>query len=178
MILRIIAAMTFLSPAALMGHPAHVTHLDSHMGALQYDDRYFQVYRRLGKEFDLPLRMGLQDVLAEGGGEHRRGQLDSDGTICPDCLIHGGRVKDEQIADYWKRMIIDLKPGVTELYIHAALPGEEMRRMTNSWKDRAAEYELFTGDPETRRIPESQNVKRIGYRALSGLQRKARNVRS
>ena len=43
-----------------------VTHLDSHMGALQYDDRYFQVYRRLAKEFDLPLRMGSQEVLAAG----------------------------------------------------------------------------------------------------------------
>ncbi len=155
-----------------------VTHLDSHMGALQYDDRYFQVYRRLGKEFDLPLRMGSQEVLAAGGGGHQRGQLDSDGTICPDYLIHGGRVKDEQIADYWKRMIADLKPGVTELYIHAALAGEEMRRITNSWKDRAAEHELFTSDAEIRRILESQNVKRIGYRALRDLQRKARNGRS
>ena len=53
-----------------------VTHLDSHMGALQYNDAYFQVYRRLAKEFDLPLRMGPQEVLAVSGGGHQRGQLD------------------------------------------------------------------------------------------------------
>ena len=81
-----------------------VTHLDSHMGALQYDDRYFQVYRRLAKEFDLPLRMGSQEVLAAGGGGHQRGQLDSDGIVYPDYLIHGGRKAGEPIKAYWKRM--------------------------------------------------------------------------
>ena len=152
-----------------------VTHLDSHMGTLQYDDRYFQVYRRLAKEFDLPLRMGSQEVLAAGGGGHQRGQLDTDGVVYPDYLIHGGRASGESMRDYWKRMLKDLKPGVTELYIHASLAGEEIKHITNSWQDRVTEHELFTKDPEIRQILESQNVKRIGYRALRDLQRKARN---
>lgn len=151
-----------------------VTHLDSHMGALQYDERYFQVYRRLAKEFDLPIRMGSQDILAAAGGGHQREQLDSDGVIYTDYLIHGQRKQGEPVTDYWKRMLNELKPGVTELYIHAAVEGEEIKHITNSWKERATEYELFTKDPEIRRILESQNVKRIGYRPLRDLQRKAR----
>ncbi|HXG63554.1 MAG TPA: polysaccharide deacetylase family protein [Blastocatellia bacterium] len=151
-----------------------VTHLDSHMGALQYNDNYFQVYRRLAKEFDLPLRMGSQEVLAAAGGGHQRGQLDNDGIVYPDHLIHDGRKPGESVTDYWKRVLTDLKPGVTELYIHAALPGEEMKEITNSWQERATEYELFTKDPEIRRILDSQGVKRIGYRPLRELQRKTR----
>ncbi|HJQ71388.1 MAG TPA: polysaccharide deacetylase family protein [Blastocatellia bacterium] len=151
-----------------------VTHLDSHMGALQYDDRYFQVYRRLAKEFDLPLRMGSQEVLAAGGGGHQRGQLDADGVVYPDYLIHGGRKVGEPIKKYWKRMLQDLKPGVTELYIHAALAGDEIKHITASWFDRVAEHELFTTDTEIRQLLETQNVKLIGYRALRDLQRKAR----
>ncbi|HEX5736138.1 MAG TPA: polysaccharide deacetylase family protein [Blastocatellia bacterium] len=151
-----------------------VTHLDSHMGALQYDDRYFQVYRRLAKEFDLPLRMGSQEVLAAGGGGHQRGQLDSDGIVYPDYLIHGGRKVGEPMKVYWKRMLQDLKPGVTELYIHAALAGDEIKHITASWFDRVAEHELFTTDPEIRQILEAQNVKLIGFRPLRDLQRKAR----
>jgi hypothetical protein len=58
-----------------------VTHLDSHMGVLQYNDAYFQVYRRLAKEFDLPLRMGSQETLAPLGGGHQRVQLEEDGTL-------------------------------------------------------------------------------------------------
>ena len=153
-----------------------VTHIDSHMGTLQYNESYFQIYRRLAKEFDLPLRMGSQELLAAQGGGHQRGQLDSDGTIYPDYLIHGDRKPGESVRDYWKRELTSLKPGVTELYIHASVPGEEIKHITNTWEDRSAEYELFTKDPEIRRILESQSVKRIGYRALRDLQRKSRKM--
>lgn len=151
-----------------------VTHIDSHMGTLQYDEAYFQVYRRLAKEFDLPMRMGSQELLAAQGGAHQRGQLDSDGTIYPDYLIYGARKKDESVRDYWKRELNSLKPGVTELFIHASVPGDEIKNITNTWEDRATEYELFTRDPEVRRILETQGVKRIGFRALRDLQRNDR----
>jgi predicted glycoside hydrolase/deacetylase ChbG (UPF0249 family) len=149
-----------------------VTHLDSHMGTLQYDLKYYEVYRRLAREFDLPIRMASQEVLAAASAGHLRRQLEEDGVVFTDYLIHGGRKSNETVADYWKRMLKELKPGVTELYIHAALAGEEMKHITNSWQERATEYELFTKDPEVRRILESQGVKRIGYRALRDLQRK------
>jgi chitin disaccharide deacetylase len=151
-----------------------VTHLDSHMGALQYADPYFQAYRRLANEFNLPIRMGSQEVLAANGGAHQRGQLDADGVIYPDYLIHGGPQKGESITDYWKRMLKGLQPGVTELYIHASVAGEEIQHITNSWKDRAEEYRMFTKDAEVRGILESQGVKRISYRPLRDLQRKER----
>jgi hypothetical protein len=151
-----------------------VTHLDSHMGTLQYNEAYFQVYRRLAKEFDLPLRMGSQELLAAQGGGQQRGQLDEDGTVYPDYLIHGGRKAREPMSDYWKRQLSDLKPGVTEAYIHASAAGDELSAFTNSAADRAEEYRLFTRDPEIRRILDAQGVKRIGYRALRDLQRKAR----
>lgn len=148
-----------------------LTHLDSHMGALQYTEPYFQVYRALAKEFNLPIRMGSQETLAAFGGGHQRGQLDADGVVYPDYLIHGGRLKDEPVAVYWRRMLEGLRPGVTELYIHAALPGDEMQAVTNSWKDRAAEFELFTNDTSIRELLDRKRVRRIGYRALRDLQR-------
>jgi predicted glycoside hydrolase/deacetylase ChbG (UPF0249 family) len=153
-----------------------VTHLDSHMGTLQYNEAYFQVYRKLAKEFDLPLRMGSQETLAAAGGGQQRAQLDGDGIVYPDYLILGGRKNGESMNDYWKRMLRDLKPGVTELFIHASVAGDEIAHITNSWKDRAEEYRLFTKDEEVRQILESQNVKRIGFRALRDLQRKSRTA--
>lgn len=151
-----------------------VTHLDSHMGALQYADPYFQVYRRLANEFNLPIRMGSQEVLAAAGGAHQRGQLDGDGILYTDHLIHGGREKGEAITAYWRRMLSGLKPGVTELYIHAAAEGEEIKHITNSWKERAEEYRMFTRDPEIKKLLDAQGVKLIGWRALRELQHKER----
>ena len=155
-----------------------VTHLDSHMGTLQYDERYFQIYRKLAKEFDLPLRMGSQELLAAMGGGQQRAQLEQDGILCPDYLIYEGRQKGESIADYWKRKLSELKAGVTELFIHASMEGDEIKAVTNSWPDRIGEHRLFTSDPEIRRILEQQGVKRVGFRSLRELQRKARTGRN
>jgi len=45
-----------------------ITHLDSHIGTLQYSDKYFyEVYVPLAKEFNLPVRMGSQELLAQFG---------------------------------------------------------------------------------------------------------------
>jgi predicted glycoside hydrolase/deacetylase ChbG (UPF0249 family) len=151
-----------------------VTHIDSHMGTLQYNLKYHEVYRKLAREFDLPLRMGSQDLLVAQGGGHLRAQLDADGVVYTDYPIHNARKQGEPVGDYWKRILNELKPGVTELYIHAALAGEEMQHITNSWQERAAEHHLFTKDEEVRKILEARGIKRIGYRALRDLQRKAR----
>ena len=149
-----------------------VTHLDSHMGALQYDMRFHAVYRRLAKEFDLPIRMGNQDLLAKLGGAHLRGELDADGTVYPDYLIHQQRKPGEAVDVYWKRMIAELTPGVTELYIHPAVAGEEMQHITNSWQERDTEYHLFTDDATVKALIAQRNIKLIGWRALRDLQRK------
>jgi predicted glycoside hydrolase/deacetylase ChbG (UPF0249 family) len=149
-----------------------VTHLDSHMGALQYDMRFHAVYRALAKEFDLPIRMGNQDLLAKMGGGHLRAELDADGTVYPDYLIHQQRKPGEAVDVYWKRMIAELKPGVTELYIHPAVAGEEMQHITNSWQERDTEYHLFTDDASVKALIAQRNITLIGWRALRDLQRK------
>ncbi len=154
-----------------------VTHLDSHMGTLQYDLRYHAVYVKLALEFDLPLRTASQETLEALGAGQLRSELARAGILCPDYLIHGGRERGEAVGDYWRRMLRGLRPGVTELYIHAAAEGEELRKITGSWRDRVAEYELFTRDPEIRALLESQGVRRIGYRPIRELQRQERQRR-
>jgi hypothetical protein len=154
-----------------------ITHLDSHMGTLQYDLRYYAVYRQLALEWDLPLRMGSQELLESFGAGHLRAQLDADGVVYPDYLIHGDRQAGESVTAYWKRVLGQLRPGVTELYIHAALATEEMKQITGSWEARATEHGLFTRDLEIRQLLESQGVRRIGYRALRDLQRKERGTK-
>jgi predicted glycoside hydrolase/deacetylase ChbG (UPF0249 family) len=151
-----------------------ITHLDSHMGTLQYDLRYHAVYVKLALEFDLPLRTASQETLEALGAGQLRSELAKVGVLCPDYLIHGGRERGETVEDYWRRMLRGLRPGVTELYIHAAVEGEELRQITGSWRERVKEYELFTRDPEIRALLESQGVKRMSYRPIRDLQRRAR----
>ena len=75
------------------------------------------------------------------------------------------------------RTIRELRPGVSELFIHASLETDDMKRMTGrpadgGWQERATECELFAKDADIRATLEAAGVKRIGYRPLRDLQRR------
>jgi len=152
-----------------------VTHLDSHMGTLQYDPRYMEAYLKLAVEFDLPVRMASQATLEKYNQPGLRAKFAAQGILFPDYLIHEElRDESKDVKAFWLKIIRELKPGVTELYIHAAKPTDELKAITGSWATRAAEFEAFTHDPDLRRLVEEQQIKRLGYRPLRELQRKLR----
>jgi len=149
-----------------------VTHLDTHMGALNFDPRYVQIYLQLGKEFDLPLRMPSQVTAARFGFTNLRKQFAAKGIVFPDYLIYDELDEEKGgVKQFWLKTLRNLKPGVTELFIHAAKPTEELRHITNSWKIRSEEYEVFTNDENVRKLVKELGIIRIGYRPLRDLQR-------
>lgn len=154
-----------------------VTHLDSHMGTLQYAPRYLEVYLRLAVEFDLPVRMASQETLERFNQPGLRAQFAAKGILFPDHFVYD-ELKDEpaDVKGFWLRILRQLRPGVTELYIHAAKPTEELQAISGSWRTRAAEFEAFTHDPEVRQAIADQKIIRIGYRPLRDLQRKLRKA--
>ncbi len=152
-----------------------VTHLDSHMGTLQLNPEYVPVYLQLAVEFDLPLRMASQETMARMGHPELRGQFAAKGIIFPDDFVYE-QLKDEKddVKGFWLKVLKNLKPGVTELYIHAGLPTDELKAITGSWSTRSKEFETFTHDAEIRQVVADQNITLIGYRPLRELQHKER----
>lgn len=152
-----------------------ITHLDSHMGALQYDPRYLKVYLQLGVEFDLPLRMASQETLTRFGHPELRAQFAARGIVFPDHFVYDN-LKDEKqnVKGFWLGVLKNLQPGVTELYIHAALPTDELKAITGSWATRGQEYETFANDEEMKKLVADEKIILLGYRPLRDLQRKER----
>ena len=152
-----------------------VTHLDSHMGTLQLNPEYVKTYLQLAVEFDLPIRMASQDTLARMGHPELRGAFAAKGILFPDYFVYD-ELKDEKkgVKDFWLGIVRNLKPGVTELYIHAGIANDELKAITGSWRTRSEEFEVFTHDEEMKRLVAEQNIKLIGYRPLRDLQRKER----
>jgi hypothetical protein len=155
-----------------------VTHLDSHMGTLQLNPDYMKVYVQLALEFDLPLRMASQETMARFGQPDLRAQIAAQGILFTDYFVYD-ELKDEKngVKDFWSRIVKNLKPGVTELYIHAALPTDELKAITGSWSTRAQEYEVFTNDEDMKRLIKEQNIILMGYRPIRELQRNERKRR-
>lgn len=152
-----------------------ITHLDSHMGTLQLNPDFMKVYVQLGVEFDLPLRMASQETTARFGQPELRNRIAAQGIVFPDYFVYD-ELKNEKdgVKDFWLNVVKNLKPGVTELYIHAALPTEEMKAISGSWSTRAQEYETFTHDEDMKRLVADQKIILIGYRPLRELQRAER----
>ena len=150
-----------------------VTHLDSHMGTLQLNAEYMKVYVQLAIEFDLPLRMASQSTMASFGQPELRNQIAAKGILFPDYFVYE-ELKDEKngVKDFWLKIVKNLKPGITELYIHAALPNEELKAISGTWAIRGQEYEVFTNDEDMKRLIKDQNIILMGFRPIRELQRK------
>lgn len=152
-----------------------VTHLDSHMGTLQLNADYMKVYVQLAIEFDLPLRMASQETMFRFGQPELRSQVAAKGIVFTDDFIYD-ELKNEKdnVKSFWLGIVRNLKPGVTELYIHAALPTDELKAITGTWSTRSQEFEVFTHDEEMKRLVSEQKIILLGYRPLRELQRKER----
>jgi predicted glycoside hydrolase/deacetylase ChbG (UPF0249 family) len=152
-----------------------VTHLDSHMGTLQLDPRYLKSYLQLAVEFDLPVRMPSQETSARFGHPELRDQFAAKGIVFPDHFVYE-ELKEESkdVKGFWLDIVKNLKPGVTELYIHAALPTDELKAITGSWPTRSQEFEVFTHDEAMKKLIADRKIILIGYRALRDVQRKER----
>src|SRR2546426_10276848 len=117
-----------------------VSHLDSHMGTLQLKPEFFDVYLELAVEFRLPLRLSGASSERTIGFPFRQLATD-EGVIFPDHLIHVRGVGSRKPLE---RVLFDLRPGVTEIYVHPAVDTPELRASHPDWAARGDDHELVT----------------------------------
>jgi hypothetical protein len=154
-----------------------VTHLDSHMGTLQYDVRYMESYRKLAREFDLPVRMASQATLERFKQPTLRAKFADQGILFPDYFVFDELENEKQgVKAFWLRVVRNLQPGVTELYIHAAQMSEELKAITGTAAIRDEERAVFAHDADLQRAIAEEKIILIGYRPLRDLQRRERAV--
>jgi len=150
-----------------------VTHIDSHMGTLQENPDFLKVYVQLAVEFNLPLRMSAQATMEVRNQPNLREELVRKGLVFTDYFISPDSKEYKEVKPYWTNVIKNLKPGVTELYIHASIRSDEIKLISSTAEKRALEAECFTIDPDIKQLIKDQGVILIGYRPLFELQRKS-----
>lgn len=146
------------------------THLDSHMGTVQIDPRFFDIYLGLAEEFDLPLRMvnAKQDAQLGLQGRERannRGLVYNDHFIAP-----WPRDTREVLVE----RVPHLKAGVSEIYAHPVDDGPELRGYDPDHPDLRANDAVVLTDPTVAQAIDVAGVVRIGWRPLRDLQRAER----
>lgn len=90
----------------------------------------------------------------------------------PDYLILTDQVKSlkgketyEEFRDAFLEFHGRIPEGITETFIHPALPTDEIKAFTGSWQRRSWEYELMK-DPVTHQFFKDQDIELISYREL------------
>lgn len=147
-----------------------ISHLDSHMGTLQLRPEFFDVYLELAIEFRLPLRLSGSSTERVVGFPFRRLAAEED-VIFPDhfVLVPNG-VGSRRVIE---RTLFDLRPGVTEMYVHPAADTPELRALAPDWANRVDDHHLVTHDTGLRAMVERSGVTMIGFRELRDLMRAA-----
>lgn len=144
-----------------------VSHLDSHMGTLQLKPEFFDVYLELGVDFGLPLRLSGASSQRAIGFPFRR-LAEEEGVVFPDHFVPIPGVGSRRTIE---KLVLDLRPGVTEMYVHPAIDTPELRALAPDWAARVDDHDLVVRDGGLRTRIERSGVKLIGYRQLRDLQR-------
>jgi chitin disaccharide deacetylase len=144
-----------------------VTHLDAHMNVMQARTDLYEIYLDLAEEFRLPVRMLSREQAKEQGLQAReRAQARS--LLFNEHMIYPW---PRRTRDVLFEEIPKLPGGVTEIFAHPALDGDELRACDLMNADiRAHDAECLT-DPAVSDLLDLHSVKRISFRDLRELQR-------
>jgi predicted glycoside hydrolase/deacetylase ChbG (UPF0249 family) len=144
-----------------------VSHLSSHLGALEFRPEFFDIALELAGEFELPLR--LSAATAERGvGFPFRQLAAEEGVTSPDDLVRS-RVRSGRAA--FDRLLGEVRPGVTEIVFRPAVDTGELRALAPDWASRVEDLDVVTGGRSAAALAERARVTLIGYRQLRELQR-------
>ena len=115
-----------------------LTHLDSHMATLFRTAEFFEVYRKLGSAYRLPV---LMERLGERGGEQSAWATGAQADALVDRVVSIPQgVAKEAWPQAYEKMLAPLPPGVYQLIVHLAYDDEEMRGATFDHPDWGAAW--------------------------------------
>jgi hypothetical protein len=145
-----------------------ISHLDSHLGALQMRPEFFDVLLELAVDFGLPMRLSGASSERAIGFPFRRLAAE-EGVVIPDHLVVG-RV-GATARTTLEHLVPQLRPGVTEVAVRPAVDSPELRAVAHDWPVHVDDHQALTADEQLAKALDAAGVLRIGYRPLRELQR-------
>ncbi|MGC8716575.1 MAG: polysaccharide deacetylase family protein [bacterium] len=163
------------------------SHLDNHMGTLyglHFGKSFLDIIFDFCHEYQLPFRLP-KNVEEEAKRLPKEALENLDrifslaeekGIILIDHLVSSS-FNMEEGEDYnsFKESIFNLfrnlKPGISEFYIHPGFATEELKAINPHWQKRQWEFNLFIED-ETKKVIEEEGIKLIRWKDIMKAQRK------
>ncbi|MET0421482.1 MAG: polysaccharide deacetylase family protein [Acidimicrobiia bacterium] len=146
-----------------------ISHITSHLDALELRPDFFDVYLELAIDFGLPLRLGNAEAERIAGFPFRRLAAE-EGAVFPDHVVRCAPGAHRQV----ERALFDLAPGITELCLHPGVDTGELRAATPDWAGRVEDHAALSHDPSVRALIARTGATVVSWQALRDLQRRKR----
>lgn len=154
-----------------------ISHLDSHMGTV-FHPKFVRAYIELGLQARVPffiprgdaelfMRRGIDPAAAADLAAFLV-QLEEQGVPLVDGMAMMPLNQPEGQLEIAKKMLSELRSGVTHFLFHPSIDTPELRALAPDWPSRVANYQTFM-NPEIRRFIRDEGIQVIGYRDLRGL---------
>ncbi len=142
-------------------------HIDTHMGTLYSTPTFAKAFLEIAMEYSIPANAidmsdpevvahykkegyPITDEMIEYMNAYSLPKIDFF-TSTPNADTYKNKVKAFQ------ELIKSLKPGITEIIFHPSTPSENLKSITNSWKQRNWEAEMFA-DPDMIKFFEAKGI--------------------
>lgn len=150
------------------------THMDTHMGTVYGKTEFTQAYLNLAMEYSIPAMIPdprddlMQRFRSEGYpiSEEMVGYLsDYQQPLLDDFRSIESAPSYEQKRQDFFTLVSGLQPGLIEIIFHPAVESEQLKQITNSWKQRVWEGQLFS-DPMVKQFLKDQGVAPTNWREV------------
>jgi predicted glycoside hydrolase/deacetylase ChbG (UPF0249 family) len=154
-----------------------VTHVDTHMGTVAHP-KFIPAYLQAAALAHAPVMVPRGDLSAyQGMGVEAESAammatftaaLEEQGMPLLDALVSMPLDQPEGQIEIAKKLLGDLKPGVTHFLFHPSVGTPELRAICDDWQSRAANYQTFMSQ-EIKDFIKNSGLQVIGYRDLKKL---------
>lgn len=146
------------------------THLDSHMDTLYSNKELFEVFLRVGRDYNLPVRIPREFF---GRKPFIPSLLGSNDVVIDRFIITNTTVSVDDWSKFYSDAVKNIQPGLSEMVVHLAYDDEEMRAATIDHPDwgaawRQRDFQFVTSDA-FRRLLQENNIKLTTWREVGKL---------
>lgn len=143
------------------------THLDTHMGTVLRSREFLQVYRKLGREYNLPVFLARPWLNLAPYAKEVAADLPELLDGATGLFQNPGEGK---WAEAYGAMVQRLEPGVTQMIVHLAFDDEEMQAVAHGHPDfgsawRQRDFETVTSEA-FRRLLRDAGVRLVTWREI------------
>jgi len=149
------------------------THIDSHMYSVGSRTDIYEIYKRLGAEYKLPIlvddellkMVGLVDIDYSDGSDRLLEEI---------YIAEYPHFEKGQLRAYYENVLDQLKPGLNLLLIHPAFNDGEMKGITVNHPNFGAEwrqidFDYFTSEACKTKLMEN-NIQLVSWKDVSGIE--------